>query len=93
MPSVITADENPIYPIAIHKLKEEKKMPQDLKIRETKYLHNIVEQDHRFIRKLIIPMLGLNSFRTAKAIISGIAVIYMVKKVNWFYGTTLSQIK
>lgn len=76
----ITVDKNPAYPIAIQKLKEEKKMPQGIQVRQIKYLNNIIEQDHRFIKKRLSTMLGLKSFRTAKVIISGIEAIYMMKK-------------
>lgn len=79
-PRVITVDKNPAYPIAINELKNEKKMPIGIQVRKIKYLNNIVEQDHRFIKKRISPMLGLKSFHTAKAIISGIEVMHMIKK-------------
>jgi len=79
-PRAITVDKNPAYPIAIQELKEEKKMPQGIQVRQSKYLNNIVEQDHRFIKKRLSTMLGLKLFRTAKAIISGIEVIHMIKK-------------
>ncbi|OOG91976.1 hypothetical protein BTH41_01084 [Bacillus mycoides] len=45
-----------------------------------KYFNNIVEQDHRFIKKRVHSMLGLKSFRTATSIISGIEAMHMVKK-------------
>lgn len=45
-----------------------------------KYLNNIVEQDHRFIKKRIRPMLGLKSFHTATSIISGIEAMHIIKK-------------
>ncbi len=48
-PRVITVDKKPAYPIAIHELKEEKRMPKGIQLRQIKYLDNIVEQDHRFI--------------------------------------------
>ncbi len=51
-PRVITVDKNPAYPMAIAELKKEKKMPVGIQIRQIKYLNNIVEQDHRFIKKL-----------------------------------------
>ncbi|MFE7084102.1 IS6 family transposase, partial [Priestia megaterium] len=51
IPRTITVDKNPAYPIAIQELKEEKKMPEGIQIRQIKYLNNIVEQDHRFIKK------------------------------------------
>ncbi|PGA83273.1 IS6 family transposase, partial [Bacillus pseudomycoides] len=44
------------------------------------YLNNIVEQDHRFIKKRGRSMLGLISFRTATYIISGIEAMHMMKK-------------
>jgi len=55
-------------------------MPEGIQIRQIKYLNNIVEQDHRFIKKRLSTMLGLKTFRTAKAIISGIEVMHMMKK-------------
>jgi len=79
-PHAITVDKNPAYPIAIQELKEEKEMPQAIQLRQSKYLNNIVEQDHRFIKKRLSTMLGLKSFCTAKAIISGIEIMHMIKK-------------
>ena len=79
-PRVITVDKNPAYPIAIEELKKEKKMPVGIQIRQVKYLNNIVEQDHRFIKKRVRSMLGLKSFRTAKSILSGIEAMHIIKK-------------
>ncbi|OOR17061.1 IS6 family transposase [Bacillus cereus] len=87
-PRVITVDKNPAYPIVIQELKEEKQMPEGIKLRQVKYLNNIVEQDHRFIKKRIRPMLGLKSLRTAKRIIAGIEAMHMIKK-----GQTLQREK
>ena len=83
-PRVITVDKNPAYPIAIQELKEEKQMPKGIQLRQVKYLNNIVEQDHRFIKKRIRPMLGLKSLRTAKRIIAGIEAMHMIKKGQIF---------
>lgn len=58
---VIIVDKNPAHPIAMGKLREEKKMPLGIQIRQIKYLNNIVEQDHRFIKKRIRPMMGFKS--------------------------------
>ena len=79
-PRVITVDKNPSYPMAIEELKNQKKMPVGIQLRQVKYLNNIVEQDHRFSKKRVRSMLGLKSFRTAKAIISGIEIMHMIKK-------------
>jgi transposase-like protein len=83
---IITVDKNPAYPVAIQELKEEKSIPKGIQIRKVKYLNNIVEQDHRFIKKRIRPMLGLKSFRTAKRIIAGIEAMHMIKKGQTLQG-------
>jgi len=79
-PRVITVDKNPAYPVAIQELKEEKHMSEGIQIRQVRYLNNIVEQDHRFIKKRVRSMLGFKSYETATSILSGIEVIHMVKK-------------
>ena len=55
-------------------------MSLGIQIRQLKYLNNIVEQDHQFIKKRVRSMLGLKSLRTAKSIISGIEAMHIVKK-------------
>jgi transposase-like protein len=79
-PRVITVDKNPAYPGAIEELKEEKQVPKDVQIRQIKYLNNIVEQDHRFIKRLVRSMLGFKSFDTAISILSGVEAMHMIKK-------------
>ncbi|MED1014310.1 IS6 family transposase [Bacillus mycoides] len=79
-PRVITVDKNPSYSMAIAKLKKEKKIPNDIPIRQVKYLNNIVEQDHRFIKKCVHSMLGFKSFKTTIFILSGIEAMHMMKK-------------
>jgi len=90
-PRVITVDKNPAYPVAIQELKEEKQMPAGIQIRQVKYLNNIVEQDHRFIKKRVRTMLGFKSFRTAKIIVSGIEVMHMIKKKQTHQRVTSAQ--
>ncbi|EOP46440.1 IS6 family transposase [Bacillus cereus] len=79
-PRVITVDKNPAYPVAIQELKEEKRMPEGIQIRQVKYLNNIVEQDHRFIKKRARSMLGFKSYKTAISILSGVETMHMMKK-------------
>jgi transposase, IS6 family len=79
-PRVITVDKNAAYPPAIEQLKKEKKIPKGVVIRQKKYLNNIVEQDHRFIKKRVRPMLGFQSFRTATRTLKGIEAMHMIKK-------------
>ncbi|SDZ27212.1 IS6 family transposase [Bacillus sp. 166amftsu] len=79
-PRVITVDKNPAYPVAIQELKEEKRMPEGIQIRQVKYLNNILEQDHRFIKKRVRSMLGFKSYETATSILSGVEAMHMMKK-------------
>ncbi|MGG2134708.1 IS6 family transposase [Bacillus sp. S2(2024)] len=85
-PRVITVDKNPAYPIAIEQLKKEKSIPGGMRLRQQKYLNNIVEQDHRFIKKRVRSMLGLKSFCTATYILSGIEAMHMMKKGQTLQG-------
>jgi len=55
-------------------------MPKSVQIRQCKYLNNIVEQDHCFIKKRVRSMLGLKSFRIATLILRGIEAMHMMKK-------------
>lgn len=48
--------------------------------RMIRYLNNIVEQDHRFIRRIIKPMLGFKNFYSACRTISGIESMHMIRK-------------
>ncbi|MED2777595.1 IS6 family transposase, partial [Bacillus thuringiensis] len=81
-PRSITADGDKAYPVAIRELKEEKGIP----LRVKKYLNNIIEQDHRFIKKRIRNMLGLKSWRTATKMIAGIEAMHMIKKGQTLQG-------
>ncbi|MBG9529318.1 transposase [Bacillus thuringiensis] len=92
-PRTITVDKNPAYPVAITKLKKEKKVPLGTQIRQIKYLNNIVEQDHRFIKKRVGSMLGFKSFGTATCILAGVEAMHMIKKNRWIYGISLFKIK
>ncbi|KQB22468.1 transposase [Bacillus thuringiensis] len=79
-PRVITVDGNKAYPVAIRELKNEKSIPYGMPLRVKKYLNNMIEQDHRFIKKRILNMLGLKSMQTAVKMIAGIEAMHMVKK-------------
>jgi putative transposase len=51
-----------------------------VEILQVKYLNNLVEQDHRFIKKITKPMMGFKAFYSAKAIIVGIETAHMIRK-------------
>ena len=80
LPRVINVDKNKAYPPAIQALKIEEVLPQTTTIRQCKYLNNIVEQDHRFIKRRIKPGLGFSSFNTAWRTLQGYEVMNMIRK-------------
>ena len=51
-----------------------------IEIRPIKYLNNILEQDHRFIKRITRPMMGFKAFHSASATIAGIEVAHMIRK-------------
>ncbi|SCZ86429.1 transposase (fragment) [Nitrosomonas mobilis] len=51
-----------------------------IEICQVKYLNNIIEQDHRFIKKITNPMMGFKAFHSAQATIDGIETAHMVRK-------------
>jgi transposase-like protein len=79
-PRVITIDKNAAYPKAINELKADKELPKKVKLCQKKYLNNIVEQDHRGIKRLVKPGMGFGSFNTARRTIRGCEIMNMVRK-------------
>jgi transposase-like protein len=65
-------DKNAALPPAIDKLKADLTLTETTELRRVKYLNNMVEQDHRFIKRLINPGMGFGSFNTALAFIKRI---------------------
>lgn len=63
-PRVITVDKNAAYPVAMETLKEEKTIAEETELRQSKYLNNIVEPDHRTPKRIVRPLMGFKSFNT-----------------------------
>lgn len=79
-PRVINVDKNAAYPIAVDQLKAESTLSQVCELRQNKYLNNLIEQDHRFIKKLVNPGLGFKSFYTARRTIIGYETMNQIRK-------------
>ncbi len=77
-PSQINIDKSGANTAAIKQYNSDEN--RRVKIRQCKYLNNIIEQDHRFIKRITRPMLGFKSFRSAQAILAGIELWRMLKK-------------
>ena len=52
----------------------------EIEIRQVKYLNNVVEHDHRAIKRQVRPMMGFKSFRSAAATLAGIELMHMIRK-------------
>jgi transposase-like protein len=79
-PRVITVDKNAAYPVAIDALKADETIEKETELRQSKYLNNVVEQDHRIIKRIVKPMMSFQSFNSARRTLSGIEAMNMIRK-------------
>ena len=79
-PRVVTVDKNAAYPVAIEALKADKTLEETTKLRQSKYMSNVIEQDHRNIKRITKPMMGFGSFHMARRTLSGIEAMSMIRK-------------
>lgn len=79
-PRVINVDKNAAYPVAMETLKEEETIAEETQLRQCKYLNNIIEQDHRNIKRVVSPMMGFKTFNSARRTLRGIEAMNMIRK-------------
>jgi transposase-like protein len=79
-PRVITLDGYAASHRAVDKLKAMGTLPDRVQVRSSKYLNNLIEQDHRRIKQRLRPMLGFKRFETAAVTIRGIELAEKIKK-------------
>jgi len=77
-PDTVTIDGSTANLAALHDINAEREAP--IVIRQFKYLNNIVEQDHRAIKRVTRPMLGFKDFRCASILLGGIELMHMIAK-------------
>ncbi|MFM0131705.1 IS6 family transposase [Paraburkholderia sediminicola] len=77
-PETVTIDKSGSNLAALQALNAEREAP--IRIRQKKYLNNVVEQDHRAIKRRTRPMLGFKNFRCARIILGGIEFMHMIVK-------------
>ena len=77
---VITTDNYAATEVAIYEMIYSGTLSVKTTLRRIKYLNNIIEQDHRFIKRKVKPMLGFGSFNTAEVTICGIEAFHMIRK-------------
>jgi IS6 family transposase len=80
LPFSISVDKNAAYPEAFSTSQEERVVPKDCKLRRVKYLNNVIEQDHRFVKKKVRASQCFKSFHTAERTLEGIEAVNMMRK-------------
>ncbi|MGI8960804.1 MAG: IS6 family transposase [Bryobacteraceae bacterium] len=85
IPRVINVDKNPAYPAAIQALQQEGMLPRRVRLRQCKFLNNVIEQDHRVSKKRTWLAKGYNTFPSARRTLEGIETMHMIRKgrVRW----------
>ena len=78
LPAKVTIDKSGANTAAIEALKED--TSHAIEIRQNKYLNNLVEQDHRAVKRIVRPMLGFKTFHSARITLQGIELLHMIKK-------------
>jgi IS6 family transposase len=77
-PRVINVDKNPAYPLAIEELRAEGMLSKRVRLRQCRYLNNMLEQDHRTVKRRVRLAMGYGSFRTAWKTLQAIETMHMI---------------
>ncbi len=80
LPFSINVDKNAAYPDAFADSQKEEILPKDCRLRRVKYLNNVIEQDHRFVKKKARASQCFKTFRTAERTIEGVEAVNMIHK-------------
>jgi hypothetical protein len=79
-PRTISADKNQAYPCAMAAMKLDRELWRFARFRQAKFLNNVVEQDHRRLKRLVRPGLGFRSFHTARRTLAGYETMAMIRR-------------
>src|ERR1035437_4287036 len=77
-PEKITMDKSGANKAAMDGINQDRVV--SIEVRQIKYLNNIVEQDHRAVKRITKPMMGFKSFRAARNVLAGIELMHMIRK-------------
>ena len=79
-PETITLDGYAASHRAVREMKADGLLPEDTKVRTSKYLNNLIEQDHRNVKSRTNVMLGFKRFRNAAITLAGIELMHRIRK-------------
>ena len=77
-PAKVTMDKSGANKSAMDVINQDRAV--SIEVRQIKYLNNIVEQDHRAVKRITKPMMGFKSFRAARNVLAGIELMHMIRK-------------
>ena len=80
---MITVDKNAAYPPSFEAFQQVELLPKTCLLRPCKHLTNIIEQDHRLVKRRVNPGLGFVAFSTAERTIQGYEVMHMLPKAQF----------
>jgi putative transposase len=84
VPTKITIDGSEANAAAIRSYNKEH--GTTIAIRQVKYLNNVIEQDHRAVKRITRPMLGFKAFEAAQGTLAGVELMHMLKKKQMVLG-------
>jgi transposase-like protein len=85
-PKTITLDGYAASDRAVRELKRDGLLLADTKVRSSKYLNNLIEQDHRSVKQRVAVMLGFKRFSNAAITIAGIELMHRIRKEQFAVG-------
>ena len=85
-PGTITLDGYAASHRAVREMKADGELNGDTKVRSSKYLNNLIEQDHRGVKSRLGPMLGFKHFGTASITIAGVELLHRIRKGQFNLG-------
>jgi transposase-like protein len=85
-PRKVNLDGNAASHRALRLLRQENLEWRSVVVRSSRYLNNIVEQDHRAIKRRCAPMLALKTFRTAAVTLAGVELAHRIRKRQFSFG-------
>jgi len=83
-PHIITLDGYAASHRAVHEMQNDGLLPRSTRLRSSKYLNNLIEQDHRGIKSRTRPMLGFKNFSSAAITIAGVELLRRIHKDQFF---------
>ena len=84
MPETITIDGSEANAAAVRHYNTAHKTA--ITLRQVRYLNDVVEQDHRAVKRITRPMLGFKSVEAAQCTLAGVELMHMLRKGQWAGG-------